>query len=111
MRSDGRGIRLPGWLLLNVIARGSALAHTSINLHLGLFGESSSSKSLGARWAVVLLLGVYVFVPLTPAIMGIMGITEMMGPFTVGRMGIGGWMLLFGVLGYGVTRVPNEAQR
>ena len=52
----------------------------------------------GARWvpALVLVLGVYVFVPLTPAIMG---------PFTAGRLGIGGWMLLFAVLGYGLTRL------
>jgi len=34
------------WLLLNVTALGSGLAHTLIDLHLGLFGESSSSMSL-----------------------------------------------------------------
>jgi len=58
----------------------------------------------GARWvpALVLLLGVYVFVPLTPAIMG---------TFTAGRLGIGGWMLLFAVLGFGLTRPPDEQQR
>ena len=58
----------------------------------------------GARWvpALVLLLGVYVFVPLTPAIMG---------SFTSGRLGIGGWMLLFAVLGFGLTRLPDEQQR
>ena len=58
----------------------------------------------GARWvpALVLLLGVYVFVPLTPAIMG---------TFTAGRLGIGGWMLLFAVLGFGLTRLPDEQQR
>ncbi len=56
---------------------------------------------VGARWmpALVLLLGVYVFVPLTPAIMG---------TFTAGRLGIGGWMLLFAVLGFGLTRLPDE---
>jgi hypothetical protein len=37
-----------------------------------------------------------VFVPLTPAIMG---------PFTAGRLGIGGWMLLFAALGHGLTRL------
>ena len=57
-----------------------------------------------ARWmpTLVLVLGVYVFVPLTPAIMG---------SFTAGRLGIGGWMLLFAVLGYGLTRLPDEQQR
>ncbi len=56
----------------------------------------------GARWmpAIILLLGVYVFVPLTPAIMG---------SFTAGRLGIGGWLLLFGVFGYGLTRLTDTA--
>ncbi len=57
----------------------------------------------GAPWLppVVVLLGVYVFVPLTPAIMG---------SFVAGRLGIGGWMLLFAVFGYGLTRlVPRGA--
>ncbi len=59
---------------------------------------------VGARWvpALVLLMGVYVFVPLTPAIMG---------TFTAGRLGIGGWMLLFAVLGFGLTRLPDEQQK
>ncbi len=59
---------------------------------------------VGARWvpALVLLMGVYVFVPLTPAIMG---------TFTAGRLGIGGWMLLFAVLGFGLTLLPDERQR
>ncbi len=53
------------------------------------------------RWmpALVLILGVYVLVPLTPAIMG---------SFTAGRLGIGGWMLLFAALGYGLTRVESR---
>lgn len=55
----------------------------------------------GAPWlpALVLLLGVYVFVPLTPAIMG---------SFTAGRLGIGGWMLLFAIYGYGLTRTGSR---
>lgn len=58
------------------------------------------SSWAGASWLplVVLLLGVYVFVPLTPAIMG---------PFVAGRLGIGGWMVLFAVLGAGLAR-PQE---
>lgn len=56
---------------------------------------------VGARWmpALVLVLGIYVFVPLTPAIMG---------SFTAGRLGIGGWMLLFAVLGYGLARLESR---
>ena len=48
---------------------------------------------------LVLALCVYVFLPLTPAIMG---------SFTAGRLGIGGWMLLFAILGYGLTRVDES---
>ncbi|MCY7402896.1 MAG: hypothetical protein LH477_18450 [Nocardioides sp.] len=66
--------------------------------------RQGTSGWVGARWvpALVLLMGVYVFVPLTPAIMG---------TFTAGRLGIGGWMLLFAVLGYGLTRLRDEQQR
>ncbi len=46
MSLHGRAIQLPGWLLLNIAALGSALAHTFIDQHLGLYGESSSSMSL-----------------------------------------------------------------
>jgi cytochrome bd-type quinol oxidase subunit 2 len=57
----------------------------------------------GAPWLplVVLALGVYVFIPLTPAIMG---------PFVAGRLGIGGWMLLFGVLGAGLARLDDDGR-
>lgn len=58
----------------------------------------------GARWvpALVLVMGAYVFAPLTPAIMG---------TFLAGRLGIGGWMLLFALFGYGLTRLSDEQQR
>lgn len=49
------------------------------------------------RW-VPLALGVYVFVPLTPAIFG---------SFVVGRLGIIGWMLLFAVLSWILLRNPR----
>lgn len=42
------------------------------------------------RW-LPLLLGVWVFVPMTPA---------MFSSFVLGRLAIGGWMGLFGLLGY-----------
>ena len=58
----------------------------------------------GAPWLplVVLALGIYVFVPLTPAIMG---------PFVAGRLGIGGWMALFAVLGAGLARLEESPAR
>lgn len=55
----------------------------------------------GVRWMpwLVLALGVYVFFPLSPAISG---------SFTAGRLGIGGWMLLYTALGYGLMRVRDD---
>jgi hypothetical protein len=55
-----------------------------------------------ARWlpAAVLAPGVYVFVALAPTVNA---------PDPVGRLGIGGWMLLFAVLGYALIRESTEA--
>lgn len=60
---------------------------------------------VGPAWLriVVLLLGLWVFVPLLPAIMG---------PDVLARLAIGGWMALFAVLGWGLSRTPaSEAER
>ena len=48
---------------------------------------------------MVLILGVYVFFPLSPAISG---------SFDAGRLAIGGWMLLYTALGYGLMRVRDD---
>lgn len=55
----------------------------------------------GVRWlpAAVLAPGVYVFAVFIPAING--------ADF-IARLGIGGWMLLFAVLGYGLTRLEDR---
>jgi hypothetical protein len=45
----------------------------------------------GWRGALVLVTGVYVFAPLTPALLG---------PFVLARLAITGWMLLFAALGW-----------
>jgi hypothetical protein len=57
----------------------------------------------GARWlpALVLLLGVWLFVP--------MGLV--ISDFVGGRLAIGSWMLLFALLGYAMTRVSSAATR
>jgi hypothetical protein len=47
-----------------------------------------------SRW-ITLVLGVYVFAVLFPAVFG---------PFVLGRLAIGIWMLLFGALGYTLWR-------
>jgi len=56
----------------------------------------------GARWlpAAVLAPGIYTFAVFIPAINA--------SDF-VGRLGIIGWMLLFAVLGYGLTRLEGRA--
>jgi hypothetical protein len=46
------------------------------------------------RW-LLLVAGVYVFVPMTPAIFG---------PFVLARLAITGWMLLFAALGWAILR-------
>ncbi len=38
--------QLPGWLVLNVAAMSASAAHVLVDIHLGLFGASSSSMSL-----------------------------------------------------------------
>jgi hypothetical protein len=63
--------------------------------------RQGTARLVGAPWlpVLVLLMGVYVFVPLTPAIMG---------SFLAGRLGIGGWMLTFAGLGYGLMRLEHH---
>lgn len=64
---------------------------TGIGLILGGIGVLRAGAWKGAKRFLPLLLGVYVFVALTPAIMG---------PHIAGRIGIGIWVLLFGHLGW-----------
>ena len=80
-----------------VILIGAGLVVAGIAL---LRQDSAAGVSARLIPAVVLVLGVYVFVPLTPAIMG---------TFTAARLGIGGWMLLFALLGFGLTRLPTSS--
>lgn len=63
--------------------------------------RTSAENWRGARRLplLVLLLGVFVFVPLTPAIMG---------PFAAGRLAIGAWLLLFAGLGYALRRLELD---
>jgi hypothetical protein len=54
-------------------------------------GAARHGKALGRLRFVPLAIGVYVFVPLTPAVFG---------PDAVARLAISGWMLLFALLGW-----------
>ncbi|HVM35875.1 MAG TPA: hypothetical protein VM784_11085 [Actinomycetota bacterium] len=53
----------------------------------------------GWRRYVPLLLGLWVFVPMTPALFA---------SFVLGRLTIGGWMALFGLLGYALLREADD---
>lgn len=59
--------------------------------------RSDPKLSTGPAWLrwVPLLLGVWVFLALLPALMG---------PLVAGRLAIGGWMLLFAALGLGLSQ-------
>ena len=57
----------------------------------------------GARWTgwrglAVLVTGISVFVPMTPA---------PMGPFVLARLAITGWMLLLAALGYALWKADG----
>lgn len=68
----------------------------------GLSTRSRPSRSaLGWLPTLLVVIGVYAFVPLTPAIAG---------PEALGRIAIGGWMLLFAALGWTLTNPRNASQ-
>lgn len=64
---------------------------TGFGLVLGGIGVLRAGAWKGVKRLLPLILGIYVFVPLMPAIMG---------PHLAGRIGIGIWVLLFGHLGW-----------
>jgi len=68
---------------------------TGVGMVIGGIAFARSSGLTGWRRWLPLSLGLYVFVPLLPAIFA---------PFNVGRLAIGGWMLLFAALGWMLAR-------
>jgi len=66
-------------------------------LVLGGAGLARSSGLTGWRRWLPLALGVWVFVPMLPAIFG---------PYEAGRLALIGWMALFAVLGWMLARTP-----
>lgn len=93
--------------LIAITARHSTYPGDGTGLLDALYGVSSLAVGVGlilagiavrrgGRWTgwrslVVLVAGIFVFVPMTPALMG---------PFLLARLAIAGWMLLFAALGY-----------
>ncbi len=76
--------------LLNV---GYGLSSTLVGIGLVMVGVGVLRTQLWRGWRrfLPLALGIYVFVPMTPALSG---------PFVAARLAISGWMLLFGLLGW-----------
>ena len=117
----GTGLAVSGMALLAVtelvaiMARNSTYPGEGTGLLDALYGVSSIATGAGlvlagisvrrrGRWTgwrglVVLLAGIFVFVPMGPALMG---------PFTLARLAITVWMLLFAALGYALWKVDER---
>lgn len=106
--------------LLAVTARESTYPGEGTGLLDTLYGVSTVAAGIGlvvagvavrraGRWTgwrrdLVLVTGIFVFVPMTPAIMG---------PFVLARLAIAGWMLLFAALGWALWQDgrPRDTSR
>ena len=100
--------------LIAIGARNSTYPGEGTGLLDALYGTSSVAVGVGlilagiavrrgGRWsgwrgAVVLVAGVFVFVPMMPALVG---------PFVLARLAITVWMLLFAALGYALWRADR----
>ncbi len=83
--------------LIDVLYGVSSVA-VGVGLILAGVAVRRRGKWTGWRGAVVLVAGIFVFVPMVPA---------MMGPFILARLAITVWMLLFAALGYALWK-PHD---
>ncbi|WP_052664137.1 hypothetical protein [Nitriliruptor alkaliphilus] len=100
--------------LIAITARDSTYPGDGTGLLDALYGVSTLAVGVGlilagiavrrqGRWRgwrglVVLVTGIFVFVPMMPALMG---------PFVLARLAITVWMLLFAVLGHALWKAAN----
>ncbi|MBD8871039.1 hypothetical protein [Nocardioides donggukensis] len=84
--------------LLDVLYGVSTVA-VGVGLILAGLAVRRRASWTGWRGAVVLVAGIFVFVPMMPALMG---------PFVLARLAITVWMLLFAALGYSLWRVGRR---
>ena len=73
---------------ISSLATGAGLVLAGVDVRRG-------RRWTGWRGLVVLIVGIFVFVPMTPALLG---------PFVLARLAITVWMLLFAVLGYALWK-------
>jgi hypothetical protein len=112
----GSGLALAGMALLAVTeliaitARNSTYPGDGTGLLDALYGVSSVAVGVGLilagiavrrtgwRGVVVLVAGIFVFVPMMPALMG---------PFVLARLAITVWMLLFAAIGFALWKADD----
>jgi hypothetical protein len=84
--------------VLDVLYGVSSVA-TGVGLILAGVAVRRRGRWTGWRGVVVLVAGVFVFVPMMPALMG---------PFVLARLAITVWMLLFAALGYALWKADER---
>ncbi len=86
-----------GTALLDVLY-GVASVAVGVGLILAGIAVRNGGRWTGWRGVVVLVTGIFVFVPMMPALMG---------PFILARLAITVWMLLFAALGYALWKAER----
>lgn len=84
--------------LLDVLY-GVASVAVGVGLILAGIAVRRRGRWTGWRGVVVLVAGIFVFVPMMPALMG---------PFILARLAITAWMLLFAALGYALWKAAQQ---
>jgi hypothetical protein len=90
-----------GTALLDVLYGVSSVA-VGVGLVLAGIAVRNGGRWTGWRGIVVLVAGIFVFVPMMPALMG---------PFVLARLAITVWMLLFAALGYALWKGDDGSMR
>ncbi len=86
---------------IDLLGAGYGVASTLAGVGLVMAGVAVLRAGIWQGWArwIPLALGVYVFVPMFPALAG---------PFVAARLAITGWMLLFALLGVALLTTPRN---
>lgn len=90
-----------GTALLDVLYGASSVA-VGVGLILAGIAVRNGGRWSGWRGLVVLVAGIFVFVPMMPALMG---------PFILARVAITIWMMLFAALGYALWKADDGSMR